>query len=121
MARSRMFSKQKLKSRWSQLNDLDISDILSDTSKLVQRVQERYDLSLDDAREQVSDFLESVGDAAVEAYDRTSDVVETAAHRVENTIRKNPLATIAGALLVGGMLGYLIGVSDRETKRCRWL
>ena len=112
----------RLKSKWGQLTDQDVSTILSDAGKLADRLQERYGLALDDAREQATEFLQSASEAATAAYDKAVEAFDDGASRAEGAIKDNALLSLGGALLVGGVIGYLLGAdhSHHSRPRSRW-
>ena len=112
----------RLKSKWGQLTDQDVSTILSDAGKLADRLQERYGLALEDAREQATEFLQNASEAATAAYDKAVEAFDDGASRAEGAIKDNALLSLGGALLVGGVIGYLLGAdhSHNSRPRSRW-
>ena len=109
--------KSEAKSKWDKLTDDDFDAIKTSVIELATRLQERYGISADDARKQAEEFMESAGATATDAYDRAATALDIAAQRVDQVVKDNPWATIGGALLVGGVIGYLIGL---EPRRSHW-
>ena len=88
-------------------------------SELATRLQARYGLTAEEAKQQADEFMESVTEVASDAYDRAVEALDDAAHRVDQVVKDNAWATVAGALLLGGVVGYLIGFETRP-RRSYW-
>ncbi len=109
--------KAEARSRWDRLTDEDFDSIKSNVVELATRLQARYDLTADEAKKQADEFMSTVGDTASDAYDRAVVALDDAAHRVDRVVRDNAWATVGGALLLGGVIGYLMAW---EPRRSRW-
>ena len=63
--------------------------------------------------------MATVNAAAANAYDRAVLALDDAAHRVDRVVKDNTWATVSGALLLGGVIGYLLGM-ETTPRRSRW-
>jgi ElaB/YqjD/DUF883 family membrane-anchored ribosome-binding protein len=111
--------KAEAQSRWDKLTDEDFDSIKTNVVELATRLQARYGLSADDAMKQADEFMATVSDVATDAYDRAVEALDDAAHRVDKVVKDNAWATVGGALLIGGVIGYLIGFETRP-RRSYW-
>jgi ElaB/YqjD/DUF883 family membrane-anchored ribosome-binding protein len=111
--------KEEARSRWDKLTDEDFDSIKTNVVELATRLQARYGLSADEAKQQADEFMTTVNEARANAYDRAVAALDDAAHRVDRVVRDNAWATVGGALLLGGVIGYLIGL-DAAPRRSRW-
>jgi ElaB/YqjD/DUF883 family membrane-anchored ribosome-binding protein len=109
--------KAEARSRWDKLTDDDFDSIKSNVVELATRLQARYGLTAEDAKQQADEFMATVNDASTDAYERAVEALDDAAHRVDRVVRDNAWATVGGALLLGGVIGYLMGMDSR---RSRW-
>jgi ElaB/YqjD/DUF883 family membrane-anchored ribosome-binding protein len=111
--------KVEAQSRWDKLTDEDFDSIKTNVAELATRLQARYGLTAEEARKQADEFMETVSDVATDAYDRAVEALDDAAHRVDQVVKDNAWATVGGALLLGGIIGYLIGFETRP-RRTYW-
>jgi ElaB/YqjD/DUF883 family membrane-anchored ribosome-binding protein len=63
--------------------------------------------------------MTTVNEAAANAYGRAVEALDDAAHRVDRVVKDNTWATVGGALLIGGLIGYLIAL-ETAPRRSRW-
>jgi ElaB/YqjD/DUF883 family membrane-anchored ribosome-binding protein len=111
--------KAEARSRWDKLTDEDFDSIKTNVVELATRLQARYGLTAEDAKKQADEFMETINDAASDAYERAVEALDDAAHRVDQVVKDNAWATVGGALLLGGIIGYLIGFESRP-RRSYW-
>ena len=111
--------KAEARSRWEKLTDDDFDSIKSNVVELATRLQARYDLSAEEAKRQADEFMATFNEAAVDAYGRAVEALDDAAHRVDQVVKDNTWATVGGALLLGGVIGYLLGV-ETPRRSSRW-
>jgi ElaB/YqjD/DUF883 family membrane-anchored ribosome-binding protein len=111
--------KEEARSRWEKLTDEDFDSIKTNVVELATRLQARYGLSPEEAKQQADEFMTTVNEAAANAYDRAVSALDDAAHRVDRVVKDNTWATVAGALLLGGVIGYLLGM-ETAPRRSRW-
>ena len=111
--------KAEARSRWDKLTDEDFDSIKTNVVELATRLQARYGLTAEDAKKQADEFMETINDAASDAYERAVEALDDAAHRVDQVVKDNAWATVGGALLLGGISGYLIGFESRP-RRTYW-
>lgn len=111
--------KTEAQSRWDKLTDEDFDLIKTNVVELATRLQARYGMTADDAMKQADEFMELVSDKATDAYDRAVEALDDAAHRVDQVVKDNAWATVGGALLLGGIIGYLVGFETRP-RRSYW-
>jgi ElaB/YqjD/DUF883 family membrane-anchored ribosome-binding protein len=111
--------KEEARSRWDKLTDEDFDSIKTNVVELATRLQARYGLSADEAKQQADEFMTTVNEAAANAYDRAVEALDEAAHRVDRVVKDNTWATVGGAVLLGGVIGYLIGM-ETAPRRSRW-
>jgi ElaB/YqjD/DUF883 family membrane-anchored ribosome-binding protein len=111
--------KEEARSRWDKLTDEDFDSIKTNVVELATRLQARYGLSAEEAKQQADEFMVTVNAAAANAYDRAVEALDDAAHRVDRVVKDNTWATVGGALLLGGVIGYLLGM-EMAPRRSRW-
>ena len=111
--------KEEARSRWDKLTDEDFDSIKTNVVELATRLQARYGLSAEEAKQQADEFMVTVNAAAANAYDRAVEALDDAAHRVDRVVKDNTWATVGGALLLGGVIGYLLGM-EMTPRRSRW-
>ena len=111
--------KEEARSRWDKLTDEDFDSIKTNVVELATRLQARYGLSAEDAKAQADEFMATVNEAAANAYDRAVVALDDAAHRVDRVVKDNTWATVGGALLLGGVIGYLLA-AETTPRRSRW-
>jgi ElaB/YqjD/DUF883 family membrane-anchored ribosome-binding protein len=107
--------KAQAQSKWDKLTDDDFDAIKTDVSELATRLQARYGISADEAKKQAQEFMNEAGDAAADAYGRAVAALDAAAQRVDHVVKDNAWATVGGAILLGGVIGYLIGIERRRS------
>jgi ElaB/YqjD/DUF883 family membrane-anchored ribosome-binding protein len=105
--------------KWEKLTDEDLDAIKNDLGELATRLQARYGLSIDEAREQAQQLVQDVSETADDVYRRATAALDDAAHRVDEVVKDNAWATVGGAVLLGAVIGYLIGVESARP-RSRW-
>ncbi len=111
--------KEEARSRWDKLTDDDFDSIKTNVVELATRLQARYGLSAEEAKQQADEFMTTVNDAAADAYGRAVVALDHAAHRVDRAVKDHAWATVGGALLLGGVIGYLLGI-EATPRRSRW-
>ena len=111
--------KEEARSRWDKLTEDDFDSIKTNVVELATRLQARYGISAEDAKAQADEFMTTVNDAAANAYDRAVEALDDAAHRVDKVVKDNTWATVGGALLIGGVIGYLLGI-ETPRRSSRW-
>ena len=111
--------KEEARSRWDKLTDEDFDSIKTNVVELATRLQARYGLSAEEAKQQADEFMSTVNEVAANAYDRAVEALDDAAHRVDRVVKDNTWATIGGAVLLGGVIGYLLGI-ESAPRRSRW-
>ncbi len=128
--------KAQARNKWDKLTDEDFDSIKTNVIELATRLQARYGFTAEEAKKEAQEFMENVGDIASEAYDQAKDAAQTgyghardayhtaadalddAAARVDRVVKDNTWATVAGAVVLGGVIGYLLGYESRP--RSRW-
>jgi ElaB/YqjD/DUF883 family membrane-anchored ribosome-binding protein len=128
--------KAQARSKWDKLTDEDFDSIKTNVIELATRLQARYGFTAEEAKKEAQEFMENVGEIASDAYDQAKDAAQTgyghardayhaaadalddAATRVDRVVKDNAWATVAGAVLLGGVIGYLVGYESRP--RSRW-
>jgi ElaB/YqjD/DUF883 family membrane-anchored ribosome-binding protein len=128
--------KAEARSKWDRLTDEDFDSIKNNVVELATRLQARYGFTAEQAKKEAEEFMENVGEIASDAYDQAKDVAQAgyghardayhaaadaldeAATRVDRVVKDNAWATVAGAVLLGGIIGYLVGYESRP--RSRW-
>jgi len=121
--------KAEARGKWDKLTEEDFDSIKTNVIELATRLQARYGFTAEEAKKEAQEFMESVGavasdaygqakDVAHDAYGRAAEALEVAATRVDRVVKDNAWATVGGALLLGGVIGFLLGVESRP--RSRW-
>jgi len=109
--------KAAARTRWDKLTDDDFDAIKNNVVELATRIQARYGISAEDARRQAQEFMEDASGVAAHAYSRATEALDYAAEKLDRTVKDNAWATVGGALLLGGVIGYLMG---QEHRHSRW-
>jgi len=129
--------KAKARAKWNKLTDDDFDAIKTNVVELATRLQARYGLAADEAKKQAEQFMDEASEAASDAYAKASDAavvayakasdvagdayaravdaLDGAATRVDQVVKDNAWATVGGALLLGGVIGYLMAVDRRRS------
>ncbi len=125
-----------IQGRWSELTGEDFDKLKGQVNRLVTLVQERYGISADDAKRQVSEFEQTLEERGQRLYKAASDTVgsryRTARDGVSeftqdvrnfgfgttlvDLVRHYPVATIATSFL----LGALVAGGTVRSRRRRW-
>jgi ElaB/YqjD/DUF883 family membrane-anchored ribosome-binding protein len=111
--------KEEARSKWDKLTEDDFDSIKTNVVELATRLQARYGISAEEAKAQADEFMATVNEATANAYDRAVEALDDAAHRVDKVVKDNTWATIGGAVLLGGVIGYLLGY-ESAPRRSRW-
>ncbi len=127
-----------IQDRWSELTTDDLDNLKGRVDRLVTLVQERYAISVEDARRQVSEFEQTLEEKSAQLYDNFSsrigaryrsaregindfaDDVRTygLGSSVVDVARTYPVAAVTAAFLLGALVA---GSSVRgATRRRRW-
>jgi uncharacterized protein YjbJ (UPF0337 family) len=118
--------KDRVKHKWNKLTDDDMRDIHGDRYRLMQALQDRYEITRDKVEKQVSDFLESNGTWIESVKQRVMEVTERGKQYVQENsitdmtsdlrcmIRKNPIRTTLISIGIGYMLGRVLSMGSRS-------
>jgi len=125
----------KLKEKYGQFTEEEWTRVKGDSQKLIGMVQEKTGQAREQIEAFVHDLYESAGAQASNAYEATSDcmqstgqafqqgyeqVVENAQAGYEystNVIAKRPTESVVAALVVGLITGVAIGISISDYRR----
>jgi ElaB/YqjD/DUF883 family membrane-anchored ribosome-binding protein len=107
--------KSEAKAQWDKLTDDDFDAIKGNVVELATRLQARYGITAEEAREQAEAFMNKVSDQAADAYARATVALDEAAKRVDKAVKDNAWATVGAAVLLGAVVGYLIGSEQRRS------
>jgi len=117
--------KDRIKDKWKKLTDDDLKNIHGDRHRLMQALQDRYQLTKDKVEKQVEEFLDTAGTWMEGAKQRVMEVAERGKQYMqENTIkdmtadiryviRKNPVRSTLVSIGIGFLLGKLLSSSSR--------
>ncbi len=108
-------TKGAVQERWGDLTDDDILMLLGEKEKLIGRVQERYGYTQEQARHEVTNFLNSLRDERSALEATVESAVESAVSDIQDiqeksmeTVQEHPwlssLFFSAAALLIGGSI-----------------
>ena len=125
-----------IQGRWSELTHEDLENLKNQVNRLVDVVQQRYGVSLEDAKRQVNEFEQTLEDKVASAYRSVSDQVGSRYRSAREGVnefasdvrnfgfgttvvdlaRHYPVATFVTAFLLGAAVS---GASVRSRRR-RW-
>ena len=117
--------KDRIKDKWKKLTDDDLRSIHGDRHRLIQALQDRYELTKDKVEKQMDDFFENSSSWIQSAKQRVVEVAEQGKQYVqENSISdmtadlrsvicKNPIRTALVSLGIGYMLGKIFSIGSR--------
>ena len=109
--------KDQAKKRWDKLTHDDLESVERGAEAVAGKVADRYGMALDDARAQVKDFMSSMSEMAASAYDRAA----AGASDIDQLVNDSPWRAVFGAAVLGIVVGYAIGASQRPRRhRGRW-
>jgi hypothetical protein len=124
---------EALAKRWEALTVADLAQIQHSLSRLAEIVQERYQLTLDEARHQVAQFEQSLADEAKQAYAALGATMLDLKLRgsklrhdisefgwqvtAEKTIARYPGYAVGIAIVLGFIIGGSIGAATRRPRR----
>jgi len=96
---------------WNKLTDEDLDQVKGNVEDLVSLVQQKYDYTKDQARQEVTRFMDSHDGKAVQIARRLPSNMNT-------EVRLHPWAAVATAIGLGIVLGFLFkpgqaGAADR--------
>lgn len=118
--------KDRIQGKWKKLTDDDLRDIHGDRHRLMQALQDRYQLTKDKVEKQLEDFFVSTGSWIEGARVRVVEVAERGKQYVQensipdmtadlrSVIRKNPIRTALLSLGIGYMLGKIFSSSSKS-------
>ncbi len=124
--------KGKVKEKWGQLTDDDLTVQGGNFDQVIGKIQhktgegreaiERFISSLtsggssaiSNAAEKARDFAVQSGDRFREGYDQASDFARQRMERAEDLVRERPVQSVAAVFGVGLVLGVLVGISLRS-------
>jgi ElaB/YqjD/DUF883 family membrane-anchored ribosome-binding protein len=109
--------KLEARKRWDKLTDEDFDAIRTNVAELATRLQARYGISAEEAKAEAEEFAKTLSDKATDAYNRAAVALDEAATKVDQVVKDNAWSTVGAALLLGGVIGYLLGL---EHSRSRW-
>jgi uncharacterized protein YjbJ (UPF0337 family) len=102
----------KLREKWGQLTDDDLTSIGGKRDELLGKLQARYGYSKDRARQEVDRWLDDIGNAsdslaarAMGAKDSAMEVADNFSSALHKSVEKNPVATLA----LTGALAFVLG------------
>lgn len=118
--------KDRIKHQWGKLTDEDMRDIHGDRHRLMQALQDRYQITKDKVERQVTDFLANSGSWIEQAKLRVVEVAEQGKKYVQQNsitdmtadlrrvIRHRPIQTALVSIGVGYLLGRLFSGNSRS-------
>jgi uncharacterized protein YjbJ (UPF0337 family) len=86
---------------WSRLTDEDLDQIKGNMDELVSLLQEKYDYTRDEAQHEVTRFLDSHDNRAVQ-------IVRQMPSDMDKELHRHPWAAVAAAIGFGIALGLLV-------------
>lgn len=89
------------KREWSKLTDEDLDQIKGNMEQLISLVQQKYDYTSDQARQEVTRFMQSHNGTVYQIARRLPG-------DVDNEVRRHPWAALATAMGLGIALGFLV-------------
>ena len=116
--------KDRIQDKWDKLTDDDMRKIHGDRHRLMQALQDRYQLTKDKVETQVSDFLDSASSWMEMAKRRVAEVAEQGKQYVQensitdmtadlrDAVQQNPIRSILISLGIGYVLGRLFSSSS---------
>ena len=107
--------KGRAQAQWDKLTDEDLDSVKEGAGALASRLSERYGFDLDEARHQAERFFSSAAEMAASAYERALDGTAEASSRADELVRENPWRALVGAALLGAVVGYALGSSERRS------
>ena len=110
--------KAAISRKWTDLTDEDLTAIKDDLDILAERLQKRYGISLEDAIESANQFLYDFREASLGADRRARTAASQAAGTLDEVAHEYAWTAVAGAFLLGGLIGYICGREDR--RRSYW-
>ncbi|MFM9849117.1 MAG: CsbD family protein [Hyphomicrobiaceae bacterium] len=106
--------KGKAKHKWGNLTDNELTQIGGKKDELMGRIQARYGYSKDKAKEEVENWLASLGPSGESvmaqmnaAKDGAKQVADNFTTAMQKSVEKNPAATLAMVAAVAFVIGAI--------------
>ncbi len=116
----------KVKHQWTKLTDDDIRDIRGDRHRLMQALQDRYEITKDKVEKEVTEFFEGSGNWIDQAKQRVLNIAEQGKQYVrdnsipdmtndlQQVIRRHPIRSALVSMGIGYVLAKLGSMSSRS-------
>ncbi len=100
----------RVKSKWGELSDDDLTQISGKRDELLGKLQARYGYTKDRARQEIDRWLDSIDtdgvmQRATDARERAMHVVDNFSGALQKSLKENPGATLA----ITAVLAFVIG------------
>jgi uncharacterized protein YjbJ (UPF0337 family) len=118
--------RDKIKHQWTKLTDDDIRDIRGDRQRLMQALQDRYEITKDKVEKEVTEFFEGSGNWIDQAKQKVLNIAEQGKQYVrdnslpdmtndlQQVIRRHPIRSALVSLGIGYVLAKLGSMTSRS-------
>lgn len=118
--------RDKVKHQWTKLTDDDIRDIRGDRQRLMQALQDRYEITKDKVEKEVTEFFEGSGNWIDQAKQKVLNIAEQGKQYVRDNsipdmkndlqqlIRRHPIRSALVSLGIGYVLAKLGSMTSRR-------
>jgi uncharacterized protein YjbJ (UPF0337 family) len=118
--------RDKVKHQWTKLTDDDIRDIRGDRQRLMQALQDRYEITKDKVEKEVTEFFEGSGNWIDQAKQKVLNIAEQGKQYVrdnslpdmtndlQQVIRRHPIRSALVSLGIGYVLAKLGSMTSRS-------
>jgi uncharacterized protein YjbJ (UPF0337 family) len=118
--------RDKVKHQWTKLTDDDIRDIRGDRHRLMQALQDRYEITKDKVEKEVTEFFEGSGNWIEQAKQRILNIAEQSKQYVrhnslpgmtndlQQVIRRHPIRSALVSMGIGYVLAKLGSMTSRS-------
>lgn len=118
--------RDKVKHQWTKLTDDDIRDIRGDRQRLMQALQDRYEITKDKVEKEVTEFFEGSGNWIDQAKQRVLNIAEQGKQYVrdnsipdmtndlQQVIRRHPIRSALVSMGIGYVLAKLGSMTSRS-------
>lgn len=95
----------KIQKQWSKLTKDEVTAIDGDKKVLLGMLQEKYGLTKDEAKEELSNFYEFVSEETENIKEETLSALKNTTESVHNFVKNSPLKAVGIAAVAGLLIG----------------
>lgn len=95
----------KIQKQWSHLTKDDVTAIDGDKKVLLGMLQEKYGITKEEAKDELSNFYKLISEEAESIKEGTLSTLKNSTESVQNFVRNSPLKAVGIAAVTGLLIG----------------